>query len=65
MIDPWSSAILDYEKLIEQFGIKPFSDLLDDVNNPPILMKRGIIFGQRDYGRIIKAMNEKSCILFA
>ena len=48
MIDPWSSAILDYEKLIEQFGIKPFSDLLDDVNNPPILKKRGIIFGQRD-----------------
>ncbi len=23
-------------------------------------MKRGIIFGQRDYGRIIKAMREKS-----
>ena len=41
MIDPWSSAILDYEKLIEQFGIKPFSELLDDVEDPPLLMKRG------------------------
>ena len=60
MIDPWSSAILDYEKLIEQFGIKPISNLLDDVDNPPILMKRGIIFGHRDYGRILKAMKEES-----
>jgi len=60
VIDPWSSAVLDYEKLIEQFGIKPFSELLPEVDNPPILMKRGIIFGQRDYGRILKAMHEKS-----
>ena len=60
LIDPWSSAIVDYEKLIEQFGIKPFSNLLDDVENPPNLMKRGIIFGHRDYGRIVKAMREKT-----
>jgi tryptophanyl-tRNA synthetase len=60
VIDPWSSAILDYENLIVQFGIKPFSDILDQVENPSTLMKRGIIFGQRDYGRIIKAMREKS-----
>jgi tryptophanyl-tRNA synthetase len=60
VIDPWSSAILDYEKLIEQFGIKPFSNLLDEVEDPPTLMKRGIIFGHRDYGRIVKAMREKS-----
>ncbi len=60
MIDPWSSAILDYENLIKQFGIKPFSDVLKDVKNPPLLMKRGIIFGHRDYGRIIEAMKEKN-----
>ncbi len=60
MIDPWSSAIVDYEKLIEQFGIKPFSDMLDNVEDPPMLMKRGIIFGHRDYGRILKAMREKN-----
>lgn len=60
MIDPWSSAVLDYENLIEQFGIKPFSELLPEVDDPPILMKRGIIFGQRDYGRILKAIQEKS-----
>lgn len=60
MIDPWSSAIIDYEKLREQFGIKPFADLLGDIKNPHPLMSRGVIFGQRDYGRIVKAMREGS-----
>ena len=58
MIDPWSSAIVNYEKLIEEFGIKPFHDLLGDIENPHMLMKRGIIFGHRDYGRIVKAIRE-------
>lgn len=59
LIDPWSSAILDYEKLIDQFGIKPFAPLMEDIKNPHPLMTRGIIFGQRDYGHIIKALREK------
>lgn len=60
MIDPWSSAIVNYEKLIEEFGIKPFHDLLGDIENPHILMRRGIVFGHRDYGRIVKAIREKT-----
>lgn len=58
MIDPWSSAVVDYENLVEQFGIKPFKDMLNDIEDPHILMKRGIIFGQRDYGKIVKAMRK-------
>lgn len=60
MIDPWSSSTIDYEKLREQFGIKPFADLLDDIEDPHPLMSRGVIFGQRDYGRIVKAMRENN-----
>jgi len=59
LIDPWSSALINYEKLIEQFGIKPFGDLITDIENPPMLMRRGIIFGHRDYGKIVKAMREE------
>ena len=59
MIDPWSSAIIDYDKLTKQFGIKSFGEFEKEIENPHILMKRGIIFGHRDYGRIIKAMREK------
>jgi tryptophanyl-tRNA synthetase len=58
LIDPWSSAVIDYEKLREQFGIKSFADLLSEIENPHPLMSRGVIFGQRDYGRIVKAMRE-------
>ena len=60
MIDPWSSAILNYEKLIKEFGIKPFQDLLVDLGDPLLLMRRGIIFGHRDYGRIVKAIRKKN-----
>lgn len=59
MIDPWGSSSLDYEKLVQQFGIKPFQDMLNDLETPHWLMRRGIIFGQRDYGRILKAIREK------
>ncbi|MEG3224173.1 MAG: tryptophan--tRNA ligase [Methanobacteriales archaeon Met13] len=59
MIDPWSSTSLDYEKLVQQFGIKPFRDLLGDIENPSLLMRRGIIFGHRDFGHIVKALREK------
>ncbi|MDO5851951.1 MAG: tryptophan--tRNA ligase [Methanobacteriaceae archaeon] len=56
MIDPWGSNIIDYNKLTEQFGIKPFSEVLNDVPDPDLLMKRGIIFGQRDYKNIIHCL---------
>ena len=59
MIDPWSSAIIDYDKLTKQFGIKSFEEFEKEIENPHFLMKRGIIFGHRDYGRIVKAMREK------
>lgn len=58
MIDPWSSSLIDYEKLKEQFGIKPFAELLNAIKDPHPLMSRGIIFGHRDYGRIVKALRE-------
>lgn len=60
MIDPWGSAIVDYEKLTQQFGIKPFEEFKKEIENPHFLIKRGVIFGHRDYGRIVKAMREEN-----
>lgn len=57
MIDPWGSSIIDYDKLTEQFGIKPFTDVVDDIPHASKLMTRGIIFGQRDYNKITDALN--------
>lgn len=58
-IDPWSeSTPEDYSDLMEKFGIEPFEDLIDDVPDPSHLMRRKIIFGHRDFERILEAINE-------
>lgn len=59
MITPWEvSGEVDYDRLIEEFGIEPFGSVLDRIDEPMHLMKRGIIFGHRDYHRIVKAMKK-------
>ncbi|UWG48939.1 Tryptophanyl-tRNA synthetase [Halanaeroarchaeum sp. HSR-CO] len=56
-IDPWgSSTIEDYRSLFEQFGIEEFDEVLPDVAHPHYLMRRAIIFGHRDYRRVVDAM---------
>lgn len=56
-LDPWgSSTVSDYRKLFEQFGIEEFDDVLGDVPNPHYLMRRGAIFGHREYNRVLEAM---------
>ncbi|SFR31870.1 tryptophan--tRNA ligase [Halogeometricum limi] len=58
-LDPWgSSTISDYRKLFEEFGIEEFDDVLPDVPNPHYLMRRGVIFGHRDYDPVARAMRE-------
>jgi len=58
LIDPWSSSIVDYEKLKKQFGIKPFTNCMKEIKNPHPLMSRGIIFGHRNYNQIVNAIKE-------
>ena len=56
-IDPWgSSTIADYRKLFEEFGIEEFENILGDVPNPHYLMRRGVIFGHRDYEPVADAL---------
>jgi tryptophanyl-tRNA synthetase len=57
VLDPWgSSTVEDYRKLFEQFGIESFDDVLPGVPNPHYLMRRGVIFGHRDYSPVAEAM---------
>jgi tryptophanyl-tRNA synthetase len=58
-IDPWKSQdIKDYGRLMEQFGIKDFKKILNRVPNPHLLMRRGIIFGHRDFERILDSVRK-------
>ncbi|WP_049924490.1 tryptophan--tRNA ligase [Halopiger djelfimassiliensis] len=56
-LDPWgSSTVSDYRKLFEEFGIEEFDEVLDEVPNPHYLMRRGVIFGHRDYRPVARAL---------
>ncbi len=56
VLDPWGSATVgDYGELFTQFGIEEFDEILPDVANPHYLMRRGVIFGHRDYRRVVEA----------
>lgn len=59
MIDPWTSTSVDYDKLINEFGIKKISDILDDIKEPQRLMKRGVVFGHREFNEINDLINKK------
>jgi tryptophanyl-tRNA synthetase len=59
VLDPWGSAtVADYRKLFEQFGIEAFDEVLPGVPEPHYLMRRGVIFGHRDYRPVARAMRE-------
>ena len=58
LIDPWASFSLDYDKLVNKFGIGDFNDIISNVKNPQILMKRGVIFGHRNFDEINNAINQ-------
>lgn len=58
-IDPWSSQqYADYARLRDEFGIAPFhqAPLLPD---PPGLFTHGIVFGQRGFDRVLRAVQRR------
>lgn len=59
-INPWgSNEVKDYEKLSEEFGIQPFAPLLKRMKEPHLLMRRGIVFGHRDFDKTLDALARK------
>jgi tryptophanyl-tRNA synthetase len=55
-IDPWGKEeVEDYEKKAKEFGISPFGPVLKKLKEPHLLMRRGVVFGQRDFDRILAA----------
>jgi len=59
-ITPWEvEGVIDYNRLVQEFGMKPFSELIDKLPETSPLIRRGIIFGHRDYERIVDAILNK------
>jgi len=61
MIDPWGSMLTDdYLRMIEEFGITPFTDeLLGRLPKPNRLMRRQVVFAHRDLDKVLKAVERK------
>lgn len=60
MITPWEvEGVVNYRRLIEDFGLSDFSELRKLIPNAHKLMRRGVVFAHRDYERILEAMNKK------
>lgn len=60
IVTPWEvKGDIDYEKLSRDFGVEKFSKIIDKVPNPSLYMRRGIIFGHRDFERIVERMRKK------
>lgn len=60
-INPWGSTTYqDYKRLRDEFGIEEFTEsMIKKLPNPNKLIRRGIIFGHRDFKIITNAIKEK------
>lgn len=58
VLDPWgTSYVKDYDRLMQQFGIEPLTeDLAKRLPYQHRLVRRGVIFGHRDLGAILSAI---------
>ncbi len=60
-IDPWGATLIeDYRRVVEEFGLKPFTDeILRRLPNPNRLMRRKVVFCHRDLEVIIDAIQNR------
>ena len=66
MLDPWGTTVVeDYNRLYEEFGIQRFKPLLAEIPNQSMYMRRGVIFGHRDFKRVLENMkrHEKFAVM--
>lgn len=59
VVTPWEvKGEIDYEKLMKEFGVSPMPELPEEFREN-LLFRRGKIFAQRDFERIIEAYKKK------
>ncbi|MFH0836955.1 MAG: tryptophan--tRNA ligase [Candidatus Aenigmatarchaeota archaeon] len=76
VINPWEvKGSVDYEQLMKQFGIGPMSEFAGKITDSSdesaklkipdhVLFRRGVVYGQRDFGRIADAIaNKKNFVM--
>ncbi len=63
IVTPWEvKGEIDYGKLMKEFGLQDFSQLKEQLPkefSEEVLFRRGLIFAQRDFGKILTALKNK------
>ena len=50
MIDPWGKdEIKDYDKIVKDLGLGRFEKFVPKLKELPLFMKRGLVYGERDF----------------
>ena len=58
VVTPWEvKGTIDYDRLIESFGLKPLKHLPEQFNH--VLFRRNIIFAHRDFKQIVESVEKK------
>lgn len=58
-VTPWEvKGKVDYEKLVREFGIEAMPKL-PEVFGENLLFRRGVVFAQREFGRVLEAIKKK------
>lgn len=65
IIDPFGSSVVkDYNKVIEQFGLKPVDkQTIKRIKNPNRFLRRGIDFGHIDFDKFLDASRQKKAAI--
>lgn len=59
-LDPWGDSVVrDYEKLFTYFGIRPFKEVLPLLGDTHPLIRRGVVFGHRDFDKVLQAFRSE------
>lgn len=50
---------INYEQTMKEFGIEPIGSYLSKMRDLPIIYRRGLVIGHRDFGQIFSAIQSK------
>jgi tryptophanyl-tRNA synthetase len=60
MIDPWGKGgIKDYDKVCKNLGVGKFKRFAKALPDPPLFMKRGMVYGEKDFSKIAESIKKK------
>jgi tryptophanyl-tRNA synthetase len=59
-IDPWGKGgVKNYDKICKDLGVGKFEKFAKKLSKPPMCIKRGLVYGEKDFSKIAEAIKKK------